>query len=113
HTSYQSTSTPSLSQYHRVLPTFPTRRSSDLARPGARARRGEGAARGAGDGAAAHAGRGAGLARAARGEGRRRAADPAARRRQDQDRKSTRLNSSHQITSYAVFCLKKEKRRYI
>src|SRR5947208_6664168 len=23
------------------------------------------------------------------------------------DRKSTRLNSSHQITSYAVFCLKK------
>src|SRR5258708_25617907 len=23
-----------------------------------------------------------------------------------QDRKSTRLNSSHQITSYAVFCLK-------
>src|SRR5258708_11590013 len=27
------------------------------------------------------------------------------------DRKSTRLNSSHQIISYAVFCLKK-KRRY-
>src|SRR5574344_1595879 len=26
------------------------------------------------------------------------------------DRKSTRLNSSHQITSYAVFCLKKKKR---
>src|SRR5258708_23096352 len=25
------------------------------------------------------------------------------------DRKSTRLNSSHQIISYAVFCLKKEK----
>src|SRR5258708_9259099 len=25
----------------------------------------------------------------------------------DQDRKSTRLNSSHQIISYAVFCLKK------
>src|SRR5438552_3548946 len=25
------------------------------------------------------------------------------------DRKSTRLNSSHQITSYAVFCLKKKK----
>src|SRR5947208_5263162 len=24
------------------------------------------------------------------------------------DRKSTRLNSSHQITSYAVFCLKKK-----
>src|SRR5438552_9153125 len=27
------------------------------------------------------------------------------------DRKSTRLNSSHQITSYAVFCLKKKKIR--
>src|SRR5258708_24667352 len=27
-----------------------------------------------------------------------------------QDRKSTRLNSSHQIISYAVFCLKKKKR---
>src|SRR5258708_13744613 len=26
-----------------------------------------------------------------------------------QDRKSTRLNSSHQIISYAVFCLKKKK----
>src|SRR5947208_12490910 len=25
----------------------------------------------------------------------------------DRDRKSTRLNSSHQIISYAVFCLKK------
>src|SRR5258708_27417857 len=28
-----------------------------------------------------------------------------------QDRKSTRLNSSHQIISYAVFCLKKKKRQ--
>src|SRR5258708_32028546 len=27
------------------------------------------------------------------------------------DRKSTRLNSSHQIISYAVFCLKKKIRR--
>src|SRR5258708_11703043 len=27
----------------------------------------------------------------------------------DTDRKSTRLNSSHQIISYAVFCLKKKK----
>src|SRR5438552_18000815 len=26
----------------------------------------------------------------------------------EQDRKSTRLNSSHQISSYAVFCLKKK-----
>src|SRR5258708_10580054 len=29
--------------------------------------------------------------------------------RKRQDRKSTRLNSSHQIISYAVFCLKKKK----
>src|SRR5438552_378960 len=28
------------------------------------------------------------------------------------DRKSTRLNSSHQIISYAVFCLKKKKPTY-
>src|SRR5258708_24356458 len=27
------------------------------------------------------------------------------------DRKSTRLNSSHQIISYAVFCLKKKNKR--
>src|SRR5258708_20612565 len=31
-------------------------------------------------------------------------------RRLPGDRKSTRLNSSHQIISYAVFCLKKKKR---
>src|SRR5207244_6518757 len=28
------------------------------------------------------------------------------------DRKSTRLNSSHQIISYAVFCLKKKKTKH-
>src|SRR5258708_20036535 len=28
------------------------------------------------------------------------------------DRKSTRLNSSHQIISYAVFCLKKKKNKH-
>src|SRR3712207_7270824 len=32
-------------------------------------------------------------------------------RRQPQDRKSTRLNSSHANISYAVFCLKKKKPR--
>src|SRR5262245_65341445 len=40
-------------------------------------------------------------------------AQPLARRRADssqtQDRKSTRLNSSHLGISYAVFCLKKKK----
>src|SRR2546427_3115948 len=35
------------------------------------------------------------------------AAEPAARR----DRKSTRLNSSHSQISYAVFCLKKKKKK--
>src|SRR5215211_8705702 len=29
------------------------------------------------------------------------------------DRKSTRLNSSHTVISYAVFCLKKKKEKYI
>src|SRR5215218_5962623 len=32
------------------------------------------------------------------------------RRRAALDRKSTRLNSSHTVISYAVFCLKKKKR---
>src|SRR5687768_17968750 len=31
----------------------------------------------------------------------------------DQDRKSTRLNSSHGYISYAVFCLKKKKKKTI
>ena len=30
----------------------------------------------------------------------------------DEDRKSTRLNSSHRCISYAVFCLKKKKNLY-
>src|SRR5256885_13277666 len=30
----------------------------------------------------------------------------------DQDRKSTRLNSSHLVISYAVFCFKKKKRTH-
>src|SRR5256885_7994282 len=29
------------------------------------------------------------------------------------DRKSTRLNSSHLVISYAVFCLKKKKKHFI
>src|SRR3712207_6925830 len=32
-------------------------------------------------------------------------------RRGDRDRKSTRLNSSHANISYAVFCLKKKKKK--
>src|SRR5205807_5385581 len=33
--------------------------------------------------------------------------------RRDADRKSTRLNSSHLVISYAVFCLKKKKKKKI
>src|SRR3712207_9093881 len=44
------------------------------------------------------------------GGGRRRgSALPRPRRVQHEDRKSTRLNSSHANISYAVFCLKKKK----
>src|SRR2546426_5083425 len=32
-------------------------------------------------------------------------------RRTGRDRKSTRLNSSHLVISYAVFCLKKKKKK--
>src|SRR2546426_4557047 len=32
--------------------------------------------------------------------------------RLEKDRKSTRLNSSHLVISYAVFCLKKKKTNY-
>src|SRR5256885_16345842 len=38
----------------------------------------------------------------------RRAHFPIARYRAPEDRKSTRLNSSHLVISYAVFCLKKK-----
>src|SRR5438034_2977454 len=31
----------------------------------------------------------------------------------EEDRKSTRLNSSHTVISYAVFCLKKKKKKNI
>src|SRR2546426_3852050 len=34
-----------------------------------------------------------------------------AHHRTRQDRKSTRLNSSHLVISYAVFCLKKKKKK--
>src|SRR5256885_10764372 len=57
------------------------------------------------------------------GEGDRRAREDAARQRpaleeggprdaclRGEDRKSTRLNSSHLVISYAVFCLKKKKK---
>src|SRR2546429_5362634 len=51
-------------------------------------------------------------ARLGAGPGFRRAAAVGQGRRGDEDRKSTRLNSSHGYISYAVFCLKK-KNTYI
>src|SRR5256885_17014564 len=56
------------------------------------------------------------LFRSAQAHGRRRRTRGSARRagaapagiRADEDRKSTRLNSSHLVISYAVFCLKKK-----
>src|SRR5690348_17530517 len=41
----------------------------------------------------------------------RRAAFPCDRESRASDRKSTRLNSSHPSISYAVFCLKKKKKK--
>src|SRR5207244_11754423 len=77
------------SRHPRDLRSFPTRRSSDLA----------GSALGAGD--ARRGGVGASHQRR-----------PTAHS-QCGDRKSTRLNSSHQIISYAVFCLKKKMNRLL
>src|SRR5688500_19535093 len=37
--------------------------------------------------------------------------DEEAADREEEDRKSTRLNSSHLVISYAVFCLKKKTRQ--
>src|SRR5687768_18561709 len=69
---------------HRDLHSFPTRRSSDLpVRRRSRVLR-----------------RLPGRRRSHRGH-----------RDVPEDRKSTRLNSSHGYISYAVFCLKKKKRR--
>src|SRR5438034_3097059 len=85
---------------HRVLPSFPTRRSSDLCAIASAASRMVTAAgerpliemgsRRTHERAAVAAARAAYIA----GFG---------------DRKSTRLNSSHTVISYAVFCLKKKK----
>src|SRR3712207_6852700 len=52
----------------------------------------------------------AGARAAARVAGRRAGRSP---RRRGADRKSTRLNSSHANISYAVFCFKKKKHKFI
>src|SRR5690606_41889406 len=82
----------------RAFPSFPTRRSSDLPRrlldDGERRRSGPVIERGRRVGS--RAGARARRPRVLRGPSRR------------VDRKSTRLNSSHVKSSYAVFCLKKK-----
>src|SRR5438552_12434975 len=87
---------------HRHLHSFPTRRSSDLT-AGAVASLAFGADVPAVDTNAARV-----LGRVFGVRGRRKSARRD-RRLWALDRKSTRLNSSHQISSYAVFCLKKKK----
>src|SRR5438876_8550790 len=86
------------SDAHRDLHSFPTRRSSDLERRAATRARSRGSSA-----------RGAGKQRSyvsSRTERNRSPASSRSARRRD--RKSTRLNSSHPSSSYAVFCLKKE-----
>src|SRR5207248_11529974 len=91
---------------HRLLHSFPTRRSSDLARRGGanRPRQHVGEHRAADAGARRRLHRARTSIRNRQG-GAHLAAQP--------DRKSTRLNSSHRTISYAVFCLKKKnEQRY-
>src|SRR5207244_12709521 len=76
---------------------FPTRRSSDLSLRSCAVRRPHRAAPGGGSP----------LLLLRRDRRFRRGAPPPLRGEHG-DRKSTRLNSSHQIISYAVFCLKKK-----
>src|SRR3989454_4641389 len=60
-----------------------------------------------------HAGTsGRGCAAGGAGEGAAGAGAPAPRSTR-RDRKSTRLNSSHLVISYAVFCLKKKKNKIV
>src|SRR5690606_39498942 len=95
----------SLSPYgdHRALHSFPTRRSSDLDFPDK-----EAFFNNFFDKLAGNAGLKAQI-RAGQAEAEIRESWEPALSRFKQDRKSTRLNSSHVKISYAVFCLKKKK----
>src|SRR5690606_42112843 len=79
--------------------SFPTRRSSDLHVAGAV---------GAGDRRVVD-----GLQEFGGGAGAAQQGEVARGRRRGQDRKSTRLNSSHVKISYAVFCLKKKNNKHV
>src|SRR5690606_41335264 len=90
----------------RDLPSFPTRRSSDLPECRRRARSSGGSRpRGGAD-------RGRPPDHLGRHAVHRVTLAPPRPQIKHRDRKSTRLNSSHVKTSYAVFCLKKKKSGY-
>src|SRR5690606_41003397 len=91
---------PSRAATPRVRPSFPTRRSSDLLLH-------RGLLVPVADDVEALDHRDAGLQHRCELTGEERDVF-----RRDLDRKSTRLNSSHVKTSYAVFCLKKKKYRW-
>src|SRR5437763_4340128 len=92
------------SGHPRYLHSFPTRRSSDLRAARQRQDRGRFLATvvvTVGAGAGRHGGR----------RFRTVVIRPTAANGPREDRKSTRLNSSHRCISYAVFCLKKKKQK--
>src|SRR5205814_10276403 len=94
---------------HRLLPSFPTRRSSDLVE---RLLAGGSRRHEVGEPLRIGVQAGFGLRRQRDDEGTFRLLRRAVRGHvlfHDEDRKSTRLNSSHLGISYAVFCLKKKK----
>src|SRR5439155_24682004 len=98
----------SLSSVHRHLPSFPTRRSSDLS-PSPRSRRCYSSRRPAGRTARKSRSPAVWDTEPRGGAPSSRLSSTAGER--DLDRKSTRLNSSHVAISYAVFCLKKKKKK--
>src|SRR5205814_9738561 len=101
------------SHRHRDLHSFPTRRSSDLVDERARGRGvGEALTREALRRARERGARTVDLTSRAQREAANRMYERIGfQRRETQDRKSTRLNSSHLGISYAVFCLKKKNKK--
>src|SRR5436190_18607146 len=93
--------------HHRYLPSFPTRRSSDLFGGGTVRKNMAMLKMLEARGCRQHVR--VGDKRRLKVERRHIADRPG--EQHAEDRKSTRLNSSHTVISYAVFCLKKKKRQ--
>src|SRR5205807_10247943 len=91
---------------HPDLHSFPTRRSSDLRDRGSLRRLGAAYRRVGTDHRLRPEGEQIGESDRGDDRGRDRNQPPV-----EEDRKSTRLNSSHLVISYAVFCLKKKKKK--